>query len=162
MHSVFICCKDNHLLLALCNCSPFNPQHAVVLEVTTALHSVATSSCCHLTGCANQQVQAEAAQKEIAALQRIAKVARNEAASLQSSLQSSLQESLDRADAQQGKIGELEAQVASLHGRLQAEQVVITLTATTIHIYAQLCRLPRLYQMLLGVTPNWSDNCEHG
>ena len=146
------------MLLALCNCSPFNPQHAVVLEVTTALHSVATSSCCHLTGCANQQVQAEAAQKEIAALQRIAKVTRNEAASLQSSLQ----ESLDRADAQQGKIGELQAQVASLHGRLQAEQVVITLTATTIHIYAQLCRLPRLYQMLLGVTPNWSDNYEHG
>ena len=98
------------------------------VQVAAALHSCATSSCWESTGCVHQQVQAVAAQNEVAAAQQVASRANDEAVSLQSSLQ----ESVDRADAQQGKISQLEAQVASLHRQLQADQVVMNVTACII------------------------------
>ena len=110
-------------------------------EVAAALHSCATSSCCILTGCAHLQTQARAAQNEAAAAQQLARQSRDEAVSLQSSQQ----ESLVRAEAQQHKIARLEAEVVSLQRQLQADQVIITLTAHTNHVYGQICRQFRCY-----------------
>lgn len=100
-------------------------------KLPAALHACAISSCCKLTSCAHQQVQAQAAQKDAAAAQEIATRAKEEAASLQSSLQ----ESRDRIIAQQGKTSRLEAEVESLQRQLQVDQVVMTVTAYTVHTY---------------------------
>ena len=131
--------KTAHNGLLLANCSPSNPSYAVVQQLAAALHSCAMSSCRTLTACAHQQVQAQAAQKNLAAAQAMANRAREETASLQSQLQ----QSLDRAITQQGEMARLQAEVASLQQRLQAEQVVVTVTACTAHTYGQVCRLLR-------------------
>lgn len=58
------------------------------------------------------------------------------------SLQTKLQQSLDRPSTKQGKLDQLQlqlqAEVASLHHRLQAAQVVITLNTGTIKVHSVL------------------------
>ena len=110
-----------------------SPWHLLGKELVLAQQKAHNLGCSLAGRASYQQVQAKAAQKELAAAQQAAKHARDKAGALDSKLQ----RSQEKNAAQHEQLVQLQAEVASLQQQVQPNQVVMMLIACTMQVYGQ-------------------------